>query len=113
MLAGDAAHVYSINGGQGLNTGIADAFALVWRLALVCKETRADFGDLVSAFATERRAVAQDVIGVAARLVRDTLNTAEEYVATIQKNAGYITGTFPPFGTEWRGQGQRRGSGAG
>lgn len=37
MLGGDSAHVHSVNGGQGLNTGMADAFALVWRLALNLK----------------------------------------------------------------------------
>ena len=33
LLAGDAAHVHSPAGGQGMNTGIQDAFALGWRLA--------------------------------------------------------------------------------
>lgn len=32
ILAGDAAHVHSVNGGQGLNTGISDAFNLAWSL---------------------------------------------------------------------------------
>lgn len=27
ILAGDAAHVHAVNGGQGLNTGVSDAFA--------------------------------------------------------------------------------------
>ncbi|KAK8094773.1 FAD binding domain-containing protein [Apiospora hydei] len=34
FLAGDAAHCHSVNGAQGLNTGIADAFGLIWRIAL-------------------------------------------------------------------------------
>ena len=37
VLAGDAAHVHSVNGGQGLNTGLADAFALSWRLAFLLR----------------------------------------------------------------------------
>ncbi|KAK7943567.1 FAD monooxygenase [Apiospora aurea] len=96
VLAGDAAHVHSVNGGQGLNTGIADAFGLVWRLALACRGEEegagADRGGVVSTYDLERRTVAQDVINVAARLVRDTMHTAKQYVATIEKNAGYITG---------------------
>lgn len=36
MLAGDAARIHSVSGGQGFNTGIADAFGLVWRLQLAC-----------------------------------------------------------------------------
>jgi phenol 2-monooxygenase (NADPH) len=47
---------------------------------------------LIKSYDTERRSVAQDVINVAARLVRDTMHTAKQYVATIEKNAGYITG---------------------
>jgi hypothetical protein len=35
FLAGDAAHIHSPVGGQGLNTGIQDAYNLVWKLALV------------------------------------------------------------------------------
>ncbi|KAK8085440.1 hypothetical protein PG997_006711 [Apiospora hydei] len=97
VLAGDAAHVHSVNGGQGLNTGIADAFGLIWRLALACRWQEkgaggADPGGVVSTYDLERRTVAQDVINVAARLVRDTMHTAKQYVATIEKNAGYITG---------------------
>jgi 2-polyprenyl-6-methoxyphenol hydroxylase-like FAD-dependent oxidoreductase len=33
FLAGDAAHVHSPAGGQGLNTGIQDAYNLGWKLA--------------------------------------------------------------------------------
>ncbi|RYO82982.1 hypothetical protein DL766_007034 [Monosporascus sp. MC13-8B] len=95
ILAGDAAHVHSVNGGQGLNTGIADAFALSWRVitAIKCKQLAPGAVlDLIRSYDTERRQVAQGVIDVAARLVRDTVHTAKQYVATIEKNAGYITG---------------------
>ncbi|KAF7344403.1 Pentachlorophenol 4-monooxygenase [Mycena sanguinolenta] len=37
FLAGDAAHVHSSSGGQGLNSGAQDAFNLAWKLALVLK----------------------------------------------------------------------------
>ncbi|MFG3592294.1 FAD-dependent monooxygenase [Bradyrhizobium sp. RDI18] len=36
-MAGDAAHVHSPAGGQGMNTGMQDAFNLAWKLALVCR----------------------------------------------------------------------------
>ncbi len=35
MLSGDAAHIHSPAGGQGMNTGMQDAFNLAWKLALV------------------------------------------------------------------------------
>ena len=98
FLAGDAAHVHSVNGGQGLNTGIADAFSLAWRLALVMNQTsgsRLQKGAgkiLLQSYDIERRQTAQGVIDVAAALVRDTVHTAKQYVGTIEKNAGYITG---------------------
>ncbi|KAI1391856.1 FAD binding domain-containing protein [Hypoxylon trugodes] len=95
ILAGDAAHVHSVNGGQGLNTGIADAFNLSWRVATAAKNTNLApdaAAKLIRSYDTERRTVAQEVIDVAATLVRDTAHTARQYVSTIEKNAGYITG---------------------
>ncbi len=35
FLAGDAAHIHPPTGGQGMNTGIQDAYNLAWKLALV------------------------------------------------------------------------------
>ena len=40
LLAGDAAHVHSPVGGQGLNTGVQDAVNLGWKLAQVVKRSR-------------------------------------------------------------------------
>ncbi|HEX9649794.1 MAG TPA: FAD-dependent monooxygenase [Cyclobacteriaceae bacterium] len=37
FLAGDAAHIHSPAGGQGMNTGLQDAYNLCWKLALVLK----------------------------------------------------------------------------
>ncbi|RAO68718.1 uncharacterized protein BHQ10_004730 [Talaromyces amestolkiae] len=88
VLAGDAAHVHAVNGGQGLNTGISDAFALVWRLYLGTK----GYESLVKTYELERRHIAADVLSVAAKLVRSTLRTATEYVEIVEKNAAYITG---------------------
>ena len=41
FLAGDAAHIHSPAGGQGMNTGMQDACNLAWKLALVCRGTAA------------------------------------------------------------------------
>ena len=103
FLGGDAAHVHSVNGGQGLNTGIADAFSLAWRLAAIVnnKELRTESADkILRSYDTERRKTAQGVIDVAAALVRDTVHEAKQYVGTIQKNAGYITGTKRSTGVD-------------
>jgi 2-polyprenyl-6-methoxyphenol hydroxylase-like FAD-dependent oxidoreductase len=45
LLAGDAAHVHSPVGGQGLNTGVQDAVNLGWKLAQVVKGTSCLVGE--------------------------------------------------------------------
>uniref|UniRef100_A0A4E9DBU4 FAD-binding domain-containing protein n=1 Tax=Gibberella zeae TaxID=5518 RepID=A0A4E9DBU4_GIBZA len=95
ILAGDAAHVHSVNGGQGLNTGVSDAFALAWRLAALVRPsdlTTESRNVILRSYDFERRSTAAQVIGVAAALVRDTVHTAKKYVSTIELNAGFITG---------------------
>ena len=63
FLLGDAAHVHSPMGGQGMNTGLQDAYNLAWKLALVISG-KAD-ADLLDTYEAER-------IPVARRLLRTT-----------------------------------------
>ena len=42
FLAGDAAHIHTPAGGQGMNTGIQDAYNLAWKMALVVKGSAAE-----------------------------------------------------------------------
>lgn len=90
FLAGDAAHVHAVNGGQGLNTGLADAFNLIWRIAFAAKGLGG--AALLKSYDEERRITAEGVIDVAAKLVRSTVKTALEYVDLIEKSAKFITG---------------------
>jgi 2-polyprenyl-6-methoxyphenol hydroxylase-like FAD-dependent oxidoreductase len=62
FLAGDAVHVHSPVGGQGMNTGVQDAYNLAWKLALVARGLAPDA--LLDSYEAERRAVAEDVITV-------------------------------------------------
>jgi 2-polyprenyl-6-methoxyphenol hydroxylase-like FAD-dependent oxidoreductase len=55
LLAGDAAHVHSPVGGQGMNAGIQDAHALAWRLATV--QAGGDVDRLLDSYDHERRGV--------------------------------------------------------
>lgn len=68
LLAGDAAHIHSPAGGQGMNTGMQDAVNLAWKLALVVKGRAA--AALLDSYGAERAAVARRVIADAGRLTR-------------------------------------------
>ena len=68
FLAGDAAHVHSPAGGQGMNTGIQDAANLAWKLALVLGGQAPD--SLLDSYERERRPVAREVVSTADRLTR-------------------------------------------
>ena len=54
FLMGDAAHIHSPVGGQGLNTGVQDAVNLAWKLALV-ERCGADREALLASYGEERR----------------------------------------------------------
>ena len=60
FLLGDAAHVHSPVGGQGMNTGLQDAYNLAWKLALAVAGRAGD--SLLESYAQERRAVAQNLL---------------------------------------------------
>ncbi|MBL7251642.1 FAD-dependent monooxygenase [Alloalcanivorax marinus] len=60
LLAGDACHVQSPLGAQGMNTGIADAFNLAWKLVLFCRGRGG--GALLDSYQRERRPVAEDML---------------------------------------------------
>jgi 3-(3-hydroxy-phenyl)propionate hydroxylase len=68
LLAGDAAHVHSPVGGQGLNTGVQDAVNLGWKLGQVINGTSPE--SLLDTYHTERHPVA-------ARVLRNTLAQVE------------------------------------
>jgi 2-polyprenyl-6-methoxyphenol hydroxylase-like FAD-dependent oxidoreductase len=61
FLAGDAAHVHPPTGGQGLNTGVQDAYNLGWKLALGHEE-------LLDSYEDERLPIAADVLGISSKL---------------------------------------------
>jgi 2-polyprenyl-6-methoxyphenol hydroxylase-like FAD-dependent oxidoreductase len=60
FLAGDAAHVHSPAGGQGMNTGIQDATNLAWKLALTCNGAAAP--ELLDTYELERAPVGRRVL---------------------------------------------------
>ncbi|MGH9668188.1 MAG: FAD-dependent monooxygenase, partial [Bryobacteraceae bacterium] len=71
FLAGDAAHVHSPAGGQGMNTGIQDAYNLGWKLG--CALAGAP-EQLLDTYEEERLPVAAETLGLTSRLHRESLS---------------------------------------
>jgi 2-polyprenyl-6-methoxyphenol hydroxylase-like FAD-dependent oxidoreductase len=65
FLAGDAAHVHPPSGGQGLNTGVQDAYNLGWKLAHVVTGGPAS---LLDTYESERLPIAAAVLGLSKHL---------------------------------------------
>ncbi|MFF9275280.1 FAD-dependent oxidoreductase [Streptomyces griseosporeus] len=68
FLAGDAAHIHSPAGGQGLNTSVQDAYNLGWKLGAVLAEGAPEA--LLDTYEEERRPVAAGVLGLSTRVHR-------------------------------------------
>jgi hypothetical protein len=86
LLAGDAAHVHSPVGGQGLNTGVQDAVNLGWKLAQVVKKTSPE--SLLDTYHAERHPVAAIVLrntmaGVALLRTDDRTNALRESMSDL------------------------------
>lgn len=104
FLAGDAAHVHSPAGGQGMNTGLQDAANLGWKLAAVARGWAPE--GLLDTYHSERHPVGELVLrssgglvrlamlhSRAARAGRDLLGGALLHVPTImRKAAGTVSG---------------------
>jgi hypothetical protein len=84
FLAGDAAHIHSPAGGQGLNTSIQDAYNLGWKLGAVLRHGAPDA--LLDSYERERRPVAADMLGLSTRIHQ---GTARRGAATRQLGLGY------------------------
>ena len=79
FLLGDAAHVHSPMGGQGMNTGLQDAYNLAWKLALVLRG-RADAA-LLDTYETERMPVAERLLRTTDRAF--TLVVSDHWIARL------------------------------
>ncbi|NUR84395.1 MAG: pentachlorophenol monooxygenase, partial [Nonomuraea sp.] len=68
FLAGDAAHVHSPAGGQGMNTGIQDALHLADKLTAVVRDGAPD--TTLDAYEAERRPIAEEVVAFTHRMTK-------------------------------------------
>ena len=98
LLAGDAAHIHTPAGGQGMNTGMMDAANLAWKLALVAGGHAV--GSLLDTYETERLPAGVNTLGFTnkifqwstmrhpvKRAVRDALVPAATALPAVQRRA--------------------------
>jgi len=90
FLAGDAAHIHSPAGGQGMNTGIQDAHNLGWKLAAVAKGASLA---LLDSYETERRPVAVGVLALSNARLKEAIDQKSMVTrrdpSTMQLGIGY------------------------
>ncbi|MET8899209.1 FAD-dependent oxidoreductase [Streptomyces sp. NPDC004538] len=84
FLAGDAAHVHSPAGGQGLNTSVQDAYNLGWKLGAVLRDGAPKA--LLDSYEAERRPVADRMLGLSTGVHRGEVRRGH---ATRQLGLGY------------------------
>jgi len=97
FLAGDAAHIHSPAGGQGLNTSVQDAYNLGWKLGAVLTGSAPE--SLLDTYEEERRPIAAQMLGLTTSVHRGETRRGD---ATRQLGLGYRdsslteeTGTLP------------------
>jgi 2-polyprenyl-6-methoxyphenol hydroxylase-like FAD-dependent oxidoreductase len=100
LLAGDAAHVHPPAGGQGLNTGVQDAYNLGWKLAHVA---RGGPDSLLDTYQAERLPIAAAVLGLTKRLHQtrsikrgDATNQLALHYRTSPLSSGVTFGNLHP-----------------
>lgn len=95
MLCGDAAHIHSPAGGQGMNTGMQDAFNLAWKLALILRG-RGLADPLLTSFSQERSGVGDQVLKNAARFTT-VATLPHPFERWVRNHIAPILGSLPAF----------------
>jgi 2-polyprenyl-6-methoxyphenol hydroxylase-like FAD-dependent oxidoreductase len=94
FIAGDAAHVHSPFGGQGMNTGLHDVWNLVWKLDLVLHGRGND--GLLESYSAERRPVIKHVIETTDFLTK-ALGTPNKLAQTLRDAVIPMVSRLAPF----------------
>jgi 2-polyprenyl-6-methoxyphenol hydroxylase-like FAD-dependent oxidoreductase len=94
FIAGDAAHIHSPFGGQGMNTGLHDVWNLVWKLDLVLRGHGNE--QLLESYSAERRPVIKNVIETTHFLTR-ALGTPSKLAQTLRDAVIPMVSRLAPF----------------
>jgi 2-polyprenyl-6-methoxyphenol hydroxylase-like FAD-dependent oxidoreductase len=94
FIAGDAAHIHSPFGGQGMNTGLQDAWNLVWKLDLAVNRRGTE--KLLDSYTLERLPVIRRVIRITDLLTK-MLGTPNRLAQTLRNTALPMVSRLPSF----------------
>lgn len=94
FVAGDAAHIHSPFGGQGMNTGLQDVWNLAWKLDLAVR----GFGNeqLLDSYSAERRPVIKNVIEITDWMTR-VMGTPSKLAETLRDVVIPMVSRLAPF----------------
>lgn len=96
FVAGDAAHIHSPVGGQGMNTGIQDAWNLAWKMALVL--TKRAQPEILDSYHEERYPVGQKLLNFTDRLF--SIIISRSWLVAMLRT--YLVPAIAPFATRSR-----------
>ena len=94
FIAGDAAHIHSPFGGQGMNTGLHDVWNLVWKLDLFLRGNGKE--QLLESYSEERLPVIKNVIETTDRMTK-VLGTPNRFVEALRNTVIPMVSRLAPF----------------
>lgn len=101
LVAGDAAHIHTPAGGQGLNTGLQDAFNLGWKLALVAQHQASPA--LLDTYQAERHPIAAGVLELSHAMV-SMFNVASARRRRLRDRVLPVAVAIPPLRRRFTGR---------
>lgn len=119
FVAGDAAHIHSPFGGQGMNTGLQDVWNLVWKLDFALRGCGGE--NLLDSYTAERRPVIKHVVdvtdfmtramGTPSKLAQAARNTVIPVVSRLAPFQHAFVQTLSELGVAYRGSPMVEGPG--
>src|SRR5215469_4840698 len=94
FIAGDAAHIHSPFGGQGMNTGLHDVWNLVWKLDLAVRGRATE--NLLDSYTAERRPVIKQVIETTDYLTK-VMGTPNKFAQALRNTVIPMVSRLAPF----------------